>query len=114
MEVAKAEANLRAARAFYYEAIDAAWQQAQRGEPIPLEQRRDLRLATTHAVQASVRAVDAMYTLAGGSSVYDTQQICNVGFATCTSQRNTSWWHRARSKRSGDCCSASTTNTQTL
>ena len=75
MEIAKAEANLRAARAFYYEAIEAAWDQAQRGEPIPLEQRRDLRLATTHAVQASVLAVDAMYTLAGGTSVYDTSSL---------------------------------------
>ena len=32
MEVATAEATLRSARAFYYEAIDAAWQQAQRGD----------------------------------------------------------------------------------
>jgi alkylation response protein AidB-like acyl-CoA dehydrogenase len=72
MDVATAEATLRSARAFYYEAIDAAWQKAQRGDPIPLDERRDIRLATTHAVQASVRVVDSMYTLAGGSSVYDT------------------------------------------
>jgi indole-3-acetate monooxygenase len=75
MEVAKAEANLRAARAFYYEAIEAAWDRAQRGAPIPLEQRRDLRLATTHAVQAAVLAVDAMYTLAGGTAVYATSAL---------------------------------------
>ena len=75
MEVAKAEANLRSARAFYYETIEAAWDQALRGEPIPVEQRRDVRLATTHAVQASVLAVDAMYTLAGGTSVYETSDL---------------------------------------
>ncbi len=72
MDVATAEATLRSARAFYYETIDAAWQKAQRGDPIPVDERRDMRLATTHAVQACVRVVDAMYTLAGGSSVYDT------------------------------------------
>ncbi len=75
MEVAGAEATLRAARAYYYEAIDAAWAQALRGQPIPVDQRRDMRLATTHAVQAAVRVVDAMYTLAGGSSVYDSSGL---------------------------------------
>ena len=30
MEVATAEATLRSARAFYYEAIEAAWDQAKR------------------------------------------------------------------------------------
>jgi alkylation response protein AidB-like acyl-CoA dehydrogenase len=75
MDVAKAEATLRAARAFYYEALDAAWQKALRGEPIPLTERRDLRLATSHAMSAAVTTVDAMYTLAGGSSVYDTSDL---------------------------------------
>ena len=75
MDVATAEATLRSARAFYYEAIDAAWQKARRGDAIPIEERRDIRLATTHAVQASVRVVDSMYTLAGGSSVYDTSDL---------------------------------------
>ncbi len=75
MEVATAEATLRAARAFYYEAIEAAWDKALQAKPIPVDQRRDMRLATTHAVQASVRVVDAMYTLAGGSSVYDSSDL---------------------------------------
>jgi indole-3-acetate monooxygenase len=75
MDVATAEATLRSARAFYYEAIEAAWNKALQGNPIPVEQRRDMRLATTHAVQASVRVVDAMYTLAGGSSVYETSDL---------------------------------------
>lgn len=75
MDVATAEATLRSARAFYYEAIEAAWQKAQRGDSIPVEERRDIRLATTYAVQAAVRVVDSMYTLAGGSSVYDTSDL---------------------------------------
>jgi alkylation response protein AidB-like acyl-CoA dehydrogenase len=75
MEVATAEARLRSARAFYYESLAAAWDLALRGEPVPVTQRRDLRLATTHAVGASVEVVDAMYTLAGGSSVYQTSHL---------------------------------------
>jgi alkylation response protein AidB-like acyl-CoA dehydrogenase len=75
MEVAKAEARLRSARAFYYDALAAAWDLALRGEPVPVTQRRDLRLATTHAVGASVEVVDAMYTLAGGSSVYQASHL---------------------------------------
>jgi alkylation response protein AidB-like acyl-CoA dehydrogenase len=75
MEVARAEASLRSARAFYYEAIAAAWSVAERGERMPMELRRDLRLATNHAVEASVKAVDAMYTLAGGTSVYNSSRL---------------------------------------
>ncbi|HET6472333.1 MAG TPA: acyl-CoA dehydrogenase family protein [Pseudomonadales bacterium] len=75
IDVATAEATLRSARAFYYEAIDAAWTDATRGQPMSVERRRDMRLATTHSVQASVRVVDAMYTLAGGSSVYESSTL---------------------------------------
>jgi len=75
MEVAKAEARLRSARAFYYDALAAAWDLALRGEPVPVTQRRNLRLATTHAVGASAEVVDAMYTLAGGSSVYQASHL---------------------------------------
>ncbi|RIL00808.1 MAG: acyl-CoA dehydrogenase [Proteobacteria bacterium] len=75
LEVAQAEARVRSARAFYYESIGQAWEFAVRGDAIPLAARRDLRLATTHAVQASARAVTAMYTLAGGTSVYESSRL---------------------------------------
>ena len=70
LEVARAEAALRSARAFYYQSIEAAWLVAQAGEKVSIDQRRDIRLATTHAVEASIKTVDAMYTLGGGSAVY--------------------------------------------
>ncbi|MCB1682972.1 MAG: acyl-CoA dehydrogenase family protein [Pseudomonadales bacterium] len=75
MEVAQAEATLRAARAFYYQALTSAWDQALAGKPVPVDQRRDLRLATTFAVQSAVKVVDAMYTQAGGTSVYETSRL---------------------------------------
>lgn len=68
--VAEAEAELRAARAFLREAVEAAWAHAAAGDPVPVELRRDLRLATTHATRASARAVDRMYDLGGATSVY--------------------------------------------
>jgi alkylation response protein AidB-like acyl-CoA dehydrogenase len=69
-DVARAEATLRSARAFYYEAIEAAWQSALSGGRIEVEHRRDIRLATTHATHACAGAVDRMYELGGGTSVY--------------------------------------------
>jgi alkylation response protein AidB-like acyl-CoA dehydrogenase len=75
LEVATAEARLRSARAFYYEALEATWSAASGGASIPVDLRRDLRLATTNAVQESVRVVDAMYTLAGGLSVYESSPL---------------------------------------
>ncbi len=68
-EVSRAEATLRSARAFYYEAIGEAWQEAIEGN-LSTDRRRDIRLATTHATHACAEAVDRMYHLGGGTSVY--------------------------------------------
>jgi alkylation response protein AidB-like acyl-CoA dehydrogenase len=69
-EVAEAEARLRSARAFFYEALGTAYEYACAEGRIELEHRRDVRLATTHATRSAVDAVDRMYHLAGGTSVY--------------------------------------------
>jgi len=73
--VAEAEARLRSARAFFYETLAAAWHEAVAGGAVALARRRDLRLATSHAVRASAEAVDAMYALGGGSSVYRASRL---------------------------------------
>jgi len=75
IEVARAEARLRAARALFYQTIDAAWDAAQGSDPVPLDLSRDMRLAVNHAVSESAAVVDAMYTLAGGTSVYATSPL---------------------------------------
>ena len=77
-DVAEAEALRRSARAFYFEAIEAAWDEAQAGEGLSVERRRDVRLATTHATHAAAQAVDRMYHLAGGSSVYRTSPLQRI------------------------------------
>lgn len=68
-DVARAEAAIRSGRAFFYEAIDAAWQSAVAGE-VTTDHRRDLRLAITNAVVSAKTAVDLIHELAGGTSVY--------------------------------------------
>ena len=69
-EVSRAEATLRSARAFYYEAIETAWHAARTTGHIDTEHRRDIRLATTFATHACAETVDRMYNLGGGTSVY--------------------------------------------
>jgi indole-3-acetate monooxygenase len=71
--VAESEASLRAARAFYYQAIDDAWQAAQQPQPQPVsvELRTALRLAATHAVRTSAEVARAMYDLGGGTAIYE-------------------------------------------
>jgi len=69
--VSTAEASLRAARALYYEAIEAAWQAALADEPVSVVLRNGLRLAATHAVRVSAEVARSMYDLAGSSAIYD-------------------------------------------
>jgi alkylation response protein AidB-like acyl-CoA dehydrogenase len=69
--VATAESALEAARAGYYQTIDAAWQASQEGRAVPLEARTQLRLAATHGARVSADVVRTMYDLAGGSAIYD-------------------------------------------
>ncbi len=74
-EMAQAEAELRSAKAFLDDAVGAAWEAATREGVISTDQRRDVRLAATHATAASTRVVDRMYLLGGGSAVHRTAPI---------------------------------------
>jgi alkylation response protein AidB-like acyl-CoA dehydrogenase len=77
-DVARAEALLRSGRAFFYGTIASLWETAQAMAPVTLAQRRDVRLATTHAVRASAEAVDLMYHLAGGTAVYRRSPLSRI------------------------------------
>jgi alkylation response protein AidB-like acyl-CoA dehydrogenase len=74
-EVARAEAQLRAARAFLFDEVGRAWDVACAGGRIDLTTRVGIRLACVHAASAAVAATDTAYTLAGGSSVYDSNVL---------------------------------------
>jgi alkylation response protein AidB-like acyl-CoA dehydrogenase len=69
--VAEAEVSLRGARAVFYDAIAAAWDAAQRPEPVSVALRNGLRLAATHAVRVSAEVVRTLFDLGGGTAIYD-------------------------------------------
>jgi alkylation response protein AidB-like acyl-CoA dehydrogenase len=75
IEYARAEAQLRSARAFLLDEVSSAWETVERGGHVTLDQRIAMRLAATHAATASAAAADTAYTLAGGTSVYDTSVL---------------------------------------
>lgn len=70
IHIARAEAHVRSARAWLIDTIETAWQSASHSGKISIGERRDIRLATTHATHAAAKAVDLMYNLGGGTSVY--------------------------------------------
>ncbi len=74
-QVSEAEAVLRSARAFLFEAIGAAWDEACREGMIGTRARLDARLAATNATHGAARAVDLMYTAGGGTAVYATSPL---------------------------------------
>ncbi|MBI1237840.1 MAG: flavin-dependent monooxygenase [Alphaproteobacteria bacterium] len=77
-DVAQAEAMRRAARAFFYEMLESAWAEVGAKGRVSLDTRRDLRMAITHAARECVKAVDLMYALGGGTSVYKTSPLQRI------------------------------------
>ena len=72
--VAVADTEVRAARNLLYASIDAAWERAQNGLA-DLELRRDLRTATTHAMQTSLRVIQSMNNAVGGTAVFEASPL---------------------------------------
>ncbi|MBT8766928.1 acyl-CoA dehydrogenase family protein [Metapseudomonas boanensis] len=70
MQMAKAEAELRAARAWFYEAMDDAWRSVLAGDPVSVEQTNLLRLSSTHATRVSAEVARTAQMLSGMSGVY--------------------------------------------
>ncbi len=70
LAAAEAEVTLGAGRAFTFEAVGAMWAALTAGEAPSMELRLRQRMATTHAVQAAVRAVDLVHGAAGLSPNY--------------------------------------------
>jgi alkylation response protein AidB-like acyl-CoA dehydrogenase len=69
LSVARAEARVRAARAFLLDAVESAEAASATGEA-SIEQRALLRLAACHAATEAAAAVDLVYEAGGGSSIY--------------------------------------------
>ncbi|WP_413795269.1 MULTISPECIES: acyl-CoA dehydrogenase family protein [unclassified Pseudomonas] len=70
IEIARAEAQLAAARGFFYNATEQVWHSILAGNPITPEQTSLLRLSAIHVSQAGAGVVQSAYSLAGTSAIY--------------------------------------------
>ena len=70
-DIGVADSKLSAAREYLYALSEEVWQHCQTKEPT-VQQRQKLRAANVHAVNTAVDVIDKMYTLVGGTSVFET------------------------------------------
>lgn len=75
IEIAKAEAALRSARAFFYEATESAWTKLVAGEALAIEDINLLRLAASHAARVGSDVAGAAYKLSGTTGIYSAHPI---------------------------------------
>jgi alkylation response protein AidB-like acyl-CoA dehydrogenase len=81
LEIARAEAMLRSARAFFYEATEELWSEVVNGAP---DQKTVtlMRLAATHAARSGAEVARIACGLAGTASIYTSH---NLARAMCDS-----------------------------
>lgn len=72
--IGKAEAELRSARAFFYEMAEEVYAAAEAGTPTQ-RQAALLRLSAAHAAQAGFEAAQAAYRLCGTAAIYDDHDL---------------------------------------
>jgi alkylation response protein AidB-like acyl-CoA dehydrogenase len=75
LQIADAEASLRAARAFLYEALADAWHAAACGRPVTLRESAILRRASVHATKAACEVVERAYHAAGSVALFDASPL---------------------------------------
>jgi indole-3-acetate monooxygenase len=75
VELSRAEAKLRSARAFLLDELGSAWSTAIAGDDVSVEARTGIRLAATHVAGVAAEVADVAFTLAGGTAVYDTSVL---------------------------------------
>jgi alkylation response protein AidB-like acyl-CoA dehydrogenase len=69
--IAKAEANLRAARAFFYDATEETWRIVRAGDKPSVEATTVLRLASSHAAKTGADVTRMVTELTGTTSIYN-------------------------------------------
>lgn len=73
--LARSEAQLRAARALVDQTIGEAWLEAEDRGEVTLARRAGLRMAAGHAMEAAASVTREMYSLGGGTSIYETSPL---------------------------------------
>jgi alkylation response protein AidB-like acyl-CoA dehydrogenase len=70
VEIARAEAELRAARALLYETVGDVWRTVSNGGEASMQQEALVRIAANRSTEVGSRVAHMASTLAGGSAVY--------------------------------------------
>lgn len=70
-DLLRSEAELRAARAFLFDAFGGAWETAEGGDPLSMDQRLSIRFAANNACSVAVEVVDRCFRIGGGGALYD-------------------------------------------
>ncbi|MFM0394823.1 acyl-CoA dehydrogenase family protein [Paraburkholderia phytofirmans] len=70
IELAKAEAQLRSARAFFYDTTNQVWQSILAGNPVTADQVSLLRLSATQIAREGADVVQRAYRLGGTTAIY--------------------------------------------
>lgn len=75
VDIAKGEAALLSARAFFFDSIEDAWQVVLRGDPVPADKINLLRLSSTHATRVAAEVARTVQMLSGMTGVYTTSPL---------------------------------------
>lgn len=73
--LAQAEVNLRAARAFVLQSMAGIWKDLSAGNTITIEQRITIRMAATNAIHKAKDAVDFAYNAAGATAIFENHPL---------------------------------------
>src|SRR5262245_44661830 len=74
-DIGSAEALLRSARAFLFEAVQELWDEVEGGVTASVRKRAFVRLANAGAAEASAQVVHLMHRAGGGSSIYESNRL---------------------------------------
>jgi alkylation response protein AidB-like acyl-CoA dehydrogenase len=106
VEMARAEALLRAGRAYLFNELTTIWNDAQAGKLMTLGANANVRLAACHATQCAIQAVDLMYQLAGGASLFQGNRPESCFRDVHAGGQHIAVSPQAKLGRWGACCSA--------
>jgi indole-3-acetate monooxygenase len=77
IEIAKAEAAIRSARAFFYEAAEEAFASLVAGDPLDVKARNLLRLSSSHAAKVGLEVAQAAYRVSGTTGIFTAHSIAH-------------------------------------
>ena len=75
VDLAVADANIRAARAFVFEAFSQGWDAVQAGRENTIEERTGMTMSVVQAARLCTEAVDVAFHRAGGGALYESSPL---------------------------------------